>query len=69
MAYFSETNFRYMFSMVASSKGMNSSKLQGNGLSIIKERSVASSTKSTTSAAFKSSSRVPIFHTVSVSKN
>ncbi|KAL8097348.1 uncharacterized protein LOC141684020 isoform X2 [Apium graveolens] len=58
----------------------NSSKLQGNGLSIIKEtlkakstgkpfeRSVTSSTTSTTSAAFRSSSRVPIFHTVSVSK-
>lgn len=82
LAYSSETNFRYMFSMIAlSRKVMNSSKLQGNGLCVIKETleakstgkpyqsGVASYTKSTTSAAFRSASRVPIFHTVSVSKN
>lgn len=69
-----------MFSVIASSKVMNLSKLQGDRLSVIKEtlkakstgkpyeRNVASSAKSTTSAAFRSSSRVPIFHTVSVSK-
>ena len=71
------------FIMIASSrKQMNSLKPQGNGLCVIKETSKAklagkpcqsgmvSSTKSTTSAAFKtSSSRCPTFHTVSVSKN
>ncbi|KAL1812081.1 hypothetical protein ACET3Z_022146 [Daucus carota] len=63
-------------------KQMNSLKPQGNGLCVIKETSKAklagkpcqsgmvSSTKSATSAAFKtSSSRCPTFHTVSVSKN